>query len=75
MNKKTQQTMFSSKTEMWETPQDLFNKLNDKYHFNLDVCAIPDNAKCTNYYTPKIDGLSQKWGGTTVGVIPHTAER
>ena len=63
MNEITQQGMFSSKTEMWETPQDLFDRLNDKYHFNLDVCAIPDNAKCTNYYTPEIDGLAQKWGG------------
>ena len=63
MNETTQQVMFSSKTEMWETPQDLFDRLNNQYHFNLDVCAISDNAKCTNYYTPEINGLSQKWGG------------
>ena len=40
MNKKTQQTMFSSKTEMWETPQDLFNKLNDKYVIRVNVQII-----------------------------------
>lgn len=63
MNKNTQDVMFSSKTEMWETPQDLFDKLNSKYHFDYDVCAIPENAKCEKYYTPEIDGLKQQWGG------------
>lgn len=56
--------MFSSKTDLWETPQDLFDRLDSIHHFTLDVCATPDNAKCNNYYTPEIDGLSQKWGGT-----------
>lgn len=55
--------MFSSKTEMWATPQDLFNTIDSKYNFNLDVCAIHENAKCKNYFTPEIDGLSQSWEG------------
>lgn len=63
MNKSTREVMFSSKTEMWETPQDLFDRLNNKYHFDYDVCAIQENAKCQQYYTPEIDGLKQKWGG------------
>ena len=37
--------MNSSKTEEWETPQDFFDKLNDEFHFDLDVCATPENAK------------------------------
>ena len=63
MNKATQSVMFSNATEMWETPQDLFDTLNNKYHFNLDVCAIPENAKCEKFFTPETDGLSQQWGG------------
>lgn len=55
--------MFSSKTDLWATPQDLFDKLNEEFHFTLDVCALPENAKCERYYTPEIDGLSQKWDG------------
>lgn len=55
--------MFSSKTEMWETPQDLFDKLNEEFHFTLDVCATPENAKCENFYTPEQDGLMQPWKG------------
>lgn len=61
--------MFSSKTEMWETPQDLFDRLNNKYHFDYDVCAIQENAKCQQYYTPEIDGLKQKWGGVAGAIL------
>lgn len=61
MNEKV---LFSSKTEMWETPQELFEKLNDEFHFTVDVCATAENAKCEKYYTPEIDGLSQPWNGT-----------
>lgn len=55
--------MFSSKTDLWATPQDLFDKYNATYHFELDVCAIPQNAKCEKFYTPKMDGLKQEWKG------------
>ena len=49
---------------MWATPQDFFDKMNERYNFSLDVCAIPDNAKCANFFTPEIDGLKQEWKGT-----------
>lgn len=52
---------FSSKTDLWETPQDLFDQLNAEHGFTLDVCAVPENAKCTRYYTPEMDGLKQDW--------------
>lgn len=55
--------MFSSKTDMWETPQDFFDKLNDEFHFTLDACATPENAKCARFYTKEQDSLSQKWDG------------
>ena len=55
--------MFSRKTDMWETPQDFFNNLDDEFHFTLDVCATPENAKCMKYYTPEQDGLCQMWDG------------
>lgn len=56
--------MFSSKTDLWETPQDLFDKYNAIHHFETDVCAIAENAKCDRYFTPEMDGLSQEWTGT-----------
>lgn len=58
------ESLYSSKTDMWETPQELFDELDKEFHFDLDVCAIPENAKCKRYYTPEQDGLSQPWDGT-----------
>lgn len=55
--------MFSSKTDLWSTPQWFFDKLNDEFNFTLDVCALPDNTKCNKYYTPDDDGLKQVWEG------------
>lgn len=55
--------LFSSKGEVWETPQDFFDRLNAEFHFTLDPCALPSNAKCQKFYTPEDDGLSKDWGG------------
>jgi len=56
--------MFSSKTDMWATPQDVFDKLNEEFNFNTDVCASSTNAKCSHYYTEQDNGLLQDWKGT-----------
>lgn len=55
--------MFSSKTDLWATPQDLFDKYDSIYHFETDVCAFPENAKCKRFFTPEMDGLKQEWTG------------
>lgn len=55
---------FSSKTDNWATPQWLFDQLNEEFHFTLDVCADPQNAKCARYFTREQDGLSKEWDGT-----------
>lgn len=54
---------FSSKTTVWETPQDLFEKLNSEFGFTLDVCASPENAKCERFFTPATNGLKERWEG------------
>ena len=58
------ETMFSSKTDLWSTPQDLFDDLDRVYRFEVDVCATPENAKCSTFYTKEQDGLAQNWRGT-----------
>lgn len=55
--------MMSSATDLWETPQEFFDKLDAEFHFELDVCALPENAKCKKYFTPEQDGLLQEWRG------------
>ena len=54
---------FSSKTDQWSTPQDLFDKLNAIHNFDVDVCADAENAKCRKYFTKEMDGLSKEWHG------------
>lgn len=55
--------MFSSETDLWATPQAFFDLVNREFHFTIDVCATPDNAKCAVYYTPEQNGLAQHWQG------------
>ena len=55
--------LFTSATDLWETPQAFFDALDAEFGFDLDVCALPENTKCERYYTPDMDGLSQAWSG------------
>lgn len=55
--------MFSSATDLWATPQSFFDALNAEFGFEVDVCALPENAKCKKYYTPEDNGLAQPWEG------------
>ena len=71
MNK---ELMFSSATDLWETPQSFFDDLDQIYHFTLDACALPENAKCKEYYTPEQDGLLQNWKGTVWCNPPYGRE-
>lgn len=64
MDENTLQVLFSSKTDDHSTPQDFFNKLNEEYQFDLDVCASVENAKCPNFFTKENDALKQDWKGT-----------
>ena len=65
----------SSATDEWSTPQALFDTLNRVFHFTLDVCATPENAKCARYFTKEQDGLKQDWGGTLYGATLPTVAR
>lgn len=62
--------MFSSETDLWSTPQDFYDELDKEFHFTLDPCATPENAKCKKYYTTKEDGLKQDWSKEAVFCNP-----
>lgn len=57
---------FSSKDQTWETPQAFFDELDQEFGFVLDVCALPETAKCAEFYTPEEDGLTKNWGVDSV---------
>lgn len=56
--------------DLWETPDHIYNPLNEKFHFTLDPCCTAETAKCKYFYTPEDDGLMQSWSGATVFVNP-----
>ena len=55
---------FSSASDDWATPQNLFDELNAIHKFDLDVCASASNAKCKKFFDKEIDGLTQEWIGS-----------
>ncbi len=59
----------------WETPDELFQELDRVYHFTLDACARPENAKCQKFFTKKEDGLAQDWRGNVVYCCPPSGTR
>lgn len=74
MNKQTQKTLFSSRSDEWETPPVLVNNLEKIFgKFNLDPCATESNRKCDNYYTINEDGLNQQWYGNVFINPPYSA--
>ena len=60
----------TSATVEWATPQPLFDTLNARYGFTLDVAADASNAKCARYFTAADDGLSQSWANEVVWCNP-----
>lgn len=52
--------LFSSNSDEWETPQDLYDELDKEFHFNLDLAATKKNSKCECFAT---DGLTGRYTG------------
>ena len=64
------EVLFSSRSDEWETPQDLFDSLDDEFHFTLDPASTDENAKCEYHFTKAENGLEKNWGGHTVFCNP-----
>ena len=47
--------------DTWATPPHVFEPLHAEFGFALDVCALPETAKCHRFYSPEDDGLTQSW--------------
>jgi site-specific DNA-methyltransferase (adenine-specific) len=56
------QTLYSSRSEEWPTPQQFFDALHREFRFTLDPCATAANAKCQKFFDKEHDGLARDWG-------------
>ena len=54
----------------WETPRELFDRLDRFWHFDLDVASTDENALCAEHFTKEQDGLAQSWSGHRVWCNP-----
>ena len=64
------EVIFSHKKDDWTTPQDFFDKLNEEFHFTVDLCADDYNHKCEKYYTKQNDGMKADLTGEIVFCNP-----
>jgi len=46
--------MFSSASDNWKTPDDVYRKLDQEFHFDFDPCPLNED--------PDFDGLAIEWG-------------
>ena len=70
MDKTTREKLCSSKKQEYETPRELFEKLNKKYKFTLDAAATKKNALCKKFFTKEDNSLEQSWKGERVYLNP-----
>jgi len=53
--------IMTSDKQDWETPQGLFDNLNNEFDFELDAFASDKNAKCKHFFTERDDSFQQDW--------------
>lgn len=47
--------------DLWQTPRQIFDKLDSEFGFTGDVAASSKNALAGNFYTEEQNALLQKW--------------
>lgn len=56
-----QNALFSSASDLWGTPPEVFRQLDEVYNFQLDAASSDDNCLCPCHFTVKDNGLEQDW--------------
>lgn len=68
--------LFSSNSDEWETPNELFLEYDKIYNFDLDCCADESNKKCEKYYSKEQDALKiEDWEGKKIWCNPPYSRR
>lgn len=52
---------FSSKSNEWETPDEIYRPLNAKFMFDMDLAASPENAKHRVFFSQENSALDKNW--------------
>ena len=54
---------FQSTNQSWETPDELFQRIDSMFHFTRDVCASEENKKCPLFWSEEDSCLDKVWDG------------
>lgn len=74
MNAHDRRILHSTGKDDWETPQPLFDALNELFHFNFDAAAHGENTKCDQFLTLGQDALTYPWRGRVWLNPPYSRE-
>tara|TARA_R110000787_G_scaffold267173_1_gene373478 strand:+ start:939 stop:1460 length:522 start_codon:yes stop_codon:yes gene_type:complete len=62
------QEHFVSKTDttvaekdLWQTPQELFDAIDQEFDFSVDLCASKDNKLCRQFFSEEDSALIEEW--------------
>ena len=68
---KGEERVFSSNSDLWTTPQDLYDWANSKWGpFTIDAAASKENTLCSKYFTEEDNALVQDWVGGNIFCNP-----
>lgn len=62
--------LFTSRNQEWETPQRLFDELNEEFNFTIDLAANSENHKVKRYYNLEHNSLQQYWSNERAFLNP-----
>ena len=51
----------SAEKDLWQTPKELFDAIDQEFYFDLDVCASADNHLCNDFFSEKVSALDNEW--------------
>lgn len=60
----------SSACDFWETPPELFARLDVEHRFTLDPCSDGQNNLCSTHFTRQQNGLARSWKSHRVYMNP-----
>ena len=54
---------FVSINQEWQTPDNIFQPLNNEFHFQIDLAGSQINKRCERVFTKTDDTFKQNWQG------------
>ena len=68
-------TRFASINQEWETPPNVFDPLDEEFHFTFDLAANEHNHKCAEWFDKEDDAMKQEWPCTITWLNPPYGEK